>query len=342
MNKQRLYWIFQITGWLIYALLNILGVSFQATHFTPLMALPIIAESVYFFGITPVYRSQSKKMLWLQLPTTKLIPKVLLSIVLMSITVYLVRVGVSFILDLYSNEMLSAINILGNTAANMFILSAWSAVYFVFHYFEKNTQSLKYEVAMNEMKLNQLKSQINPHFIFNALNSIRALVDEEPLKSKRAINHLSNILRSSLVLDKKRLTSLKEELDTTKDYLALESIRFEERLQTEFNIEPDTQNIQVPPMMLQTLVENGIKHGISKLKKGGKVTVNTKVILGRLIIDIKNTGHYEDKRINGTGQGLRNTSQRLELIYGETAKLKIGNESENTVLTTVEIPLKEF
>jgi two-component system LytT family sensor kinase len=328
-------------GWSIYALLNILGISFQSTHFTPIMALPIITESLYFFLITHIYRSMSKRMEWLQLPTTKLIPKVLLSIVFMSITVYLVRVGISFSLDLYSGEMLSTINILGNVTANIIIMIIWSSVYFTFHYIEKNTQSLKYEVAMNEMKLNQLKSQINPHFIFNALNSIRALVDEEPTKSKRAINHLSNILRSSLVLDKKRLTSLKEELDTTKDYLALESIRFEERLQTEFNIEANTKSVQVPPMMLQTLVENGIKHGISKLKEGGKVTVDARVDLGRMILEIRNTGHYLDKRINGTGQGLRNTRQRLELIYGEAAKLKIENESENMVLTTVEIPLNE-
>ena len=341
MNKQRLYWFFQITGWSIWALLNILGISFQSTHFLPIMALPVIAESVYFFAITHLYRSQSKKMAWLQLPTTKLIPKVFLSIVLMSITVYLVRIGISYPLDLYSSEMWSVVNIVGNVTANIIILIFWSSVYFAFHYFEKNTQSLKYEVAMNEMKLNQLKAQINPHFIFNALNSIRALVDEEPSKSKRAINHLSNILRSSLVLDKKRLTSLKDELGTTKDYLALESIRFEERLQTEFNIAPDTQNVQVPPMMLQTLVENGIKHGISKLKKGGKVSVDVNVHMGSVIIDIRNTGHYSDSRINGTGQGLRNTRQRLELIYGETAKLKIGNESDNTVLTTVEIPLNE-
>ena len=341
MNKQRLYWIFQIIGWSIYALLNIVGISFQATQFTMVMALPIIAESIYFFGITHVYRSLSKKMLWLQLPTTKLIPKVLLSIVLMSITVYLVRIGMSFSLDLYSPDMLSAVNILGNTAANIFILSAWSAVYFVFHYFEKNTQALRYEVAMNEMKLNQLKAQINPHFIFNALNSIRALVDEEPLKSKRAINHLSNILRSSLVLDKKRLTSLKEELDITKDYLALESIRFEERLQTEFNIDTNTKNVSVPPMMLQTLVENGIKHGIAKLKKGGKLTVNAKVDLGRMILEIRNAGQYQNNRIIGTGQGLRNTRQRLALIYGETANLVIENENEYTVLTTVKIPLNE-
>lgn len=341
MNKQRLYWIFQITGWSIYALLNILGISFQSTHFTPIMALPIIAESLCFFLITNIYRNLSKKMAWLQLPTTQLIPKVLLSIVLMSITVYLVRVGVSFSLDLYSSEMLSAINILGNVTANIIIMIIWSSIYFAFHYFEKNTQSLKYEVAMNEMKLNQLKSQINPHFIFNALNSIRALVDEEPSKSKTAINHLSNILRSSLVLDKKRLTSLKEELNTTKDYLALESIRFEERLQTKFNIEERTEGIQVPPMMLQTLVENGIKHGISKLKEGGIVSVDARIDLGRMIIEIRNTGQYQDNRIKSTGQGLRNTRQRLELIYGETAELKIENENKNTVLTTVKIPVKD-
>jgi len=342
LNKQRLYWLFQVFGWSIYALLNILGISFQSTHFTPIMALPIVAETIYFFLITHVYRSLSKKMEWLQLPTTQLISKVLASIVVMAISVYFVRVGVSYIINLYSIEIVSLVNILGNVTANIIVLIIWSSIYFAFHYFEKNTLSLKYEVAMNEMKLNQLKAQINPHFIFNALNSIRALVDEEPAKSKRAINHLSNILRSSLILDKNRLTSLKEELDTTKDYLALESIRFEERLQTDFNIEPATENMQVPPMMLQTLVENGIKHGISKLKKGGKVEVKSSVALGRMIIEIRNTGQYNNKKINNNGQGLRNTRQRLELIYGATAKLEIENENQNTVLTTVEIPANEY
>ena len=339
MNKQRLYWIFQIFGWSTYALLNILGISFQSTHFTTVMAVPVIAESLSFFLITHEYRRLSKKRAWLQLPTTQLIVKALLSIMAMSVTVYLIRVGVSYTLNLYSHEMLSPINFLGNVIANSIVLIIWSSIYFAFHYLEKNTQSLKYEVAMNEMKLNQLKSQVNPHFIFNALNSIRALVDEEPSKAKRAINHLSNILRSSLVMDKKKLTSLKDELATTKDYLALESIRFEERLQTEFAIEPRTENVQVPPMMLQTLVENGIKHGISKLKNGGKLSVSAKIDLGRMILEIRNTGHYQENRINGTGQGLRNTRQRLELIYGEAAKLQIGNESNNTVLTIVKIPL---
>jgi len=307
----------------------------------PVMMLPILTESIYFFFITHISRKLNKKMEWLKRPTTELVPKLLLGIITLSITVYLLRIGVSYLLDLYGSDMLSSINFLGNVMANAFVLIIWASIYFTFHYYEQSTQSLKYEVAMNEMKLNQLKAQINPHFIFNALNSIRALVDEEPSKSKTAINHLSNILRSSLVLDKKKLTSLKEELATTKDYLALESIRFEERLQTEFNIDPETENVSVPPMMLQTLVENGIKHGISKLKGGGRVSVRSRVDLGRMILEIRNTGQYQNNTIKGTGQGLRNSRQRLELIYGESAKLEIINENKNTVLTTVKIPLHE-
>jgi two-component system LytT family sensor kinase len=341
MNKQRLYWVFQIVGWTTYTILNILGVKFQSANFTLIMALPIVIESLYFFLVTHVYRNLSKRREWLQLPTVRLIPRVILAILAMAVSVYLIRIFTSFLLNIYTSEMWSLNNLIGNVIANIIILILWSSVYFAFHYFEKNTQSLKYEVAMNEMKLNQLKAQLNPHFIFNALNSIRALVDEEPKKSKRAINHLSNILRTSLVLDKKRLTSLKEEIDTTKDYLALESIRFEERLQIEFKVDPGTERIKVPPMMIQTLVENGIKHGISKLKEGGKVTVKTRLHKASMILEIRNTGQYNKNKINGTGQGLRNTRQRLDLIFGESANLRIYNETDNVVLTSIKIPINE-
>ena len=136
MTKQRLYWIFQIGGWSIYTLLNILGVSFRSTHFTIIMAIPIIIESAYFFLITHLYRHLSKMRDWLQLPTTQLIPRVLLATVIMSISVYLLRILVSFLLSIYSTDMFSTINLLGNVIANIFILTLWSSVYFIFHYFK--------------------------------------------------------------------------------------------------------------------------------------------------------------------------------------------------------------
>ena len=195
---------------------------------------------------------------------------------------------------------------------------------------------------MVQIELNHLKSQLNPHFIFNALNSIRALVDENPVKSKQAINQLSNILRSSLASDKKRLTKFDDELKIVKDYLGLEHIRFEERLKTEFEIHPDSHRFYVPPLMIQTLVENGIKHGISKLTAGGLIRMETQVENDRLKIRIHNSGRLVNGERKGyTGLGLKNTIQRLKLIYGDDASFRILNENDNFVLTEVIIPQKQ-
>ena len=181
---------------------------------------------------------------------------------------------------------------------------------------------------------------INPHFIFNALNSIRALVDEDPQKSKKAITQLSNILRNSLIMDKRSLVRFQDELQTVKDYLALEGIRFEERLHTEFHVSPEAQDFQVPPMMLQTLVENGIKHGISNLVDGGIIHVDALVKDHKLHVLVRNSGQYINgvKKKNGSGVGLTNTKQRLKLLYGHRAQFSIKNENEKTVLTELVIP----
>src|SRR5690606_9097471 len=137
----------------------------------------------------------------------------------------------------------------------------WTMIYLTFHYFERYNKSLKYEAAAREIELSNLRSQLNPHFIFNALNSIRALVDEDPAKSKEAITQLSGILRNSLMVDRQRLVAFSDEVNTVQDYLALESIRYEERLETRLDLDPQSAKYLIPPLMIQTLVENGIKHG---------------------------------------------------------------------------------
>jgi LytS/YehU family sensor histidine kinase len=128
-------------------------------------------------------------------------------------------------------------------------------------------------------------------------------------------------------------------LKIVKDYLGLESIRFEERLKTEFHIHPESQKFLVPPLMIQTLVENGIKHGISKLTPGGVIQLKTVVENSHLKILIRNSGHL----VNGTkrgnsGLGLKNTAQRLKLLYGDEASFRIVNENDNFVLTEIVIP----
>jgi sensor histidine kinase YesM len=341
-NKKRLYWILQISGWMFYALLQAVfsGIAIQQA-FTIRSASFFIAEALLCLLITHAFRHYIKKWKWLSLPIPKLIPPVLVCLVVMSVLIYFLRIPVGFALGIASFQeiTLDAAQVVGLVSIYMLLFFLWLLVYFTYHYIERYNKSLKYEASMIESELNNLKSQLNPHFIFNALNSIRALVDENPNKSKEAINQLSNILRNSLAFDKKELTKFEDELKIVKDYLSLESIRFEERLKTEFDIHPDSNKYFVPPFMIQTLVENGVKHGVSKLTQGGVIQVRTMVEKNHLKIQIRNSGHL----INGakrahSGLGLKNTMQRLRLLYGEEASFKIVNENNIFVLTEITIP----
>ncbi|MCE3280163.1 MAG: histidine kinase [Bacteroidetes bacterium] len=197
---------------------------------------------------------------------------------------------------------------------------------------------MKWEASINEIELNKLKSQLNPHFMFNAMNSIRALVDENPGKSKDAITQLSNILRNTLQMGKNKVIAFEEELKIVNDYLALESIRYEERLKTNVDIHPDSKQFYVPPLMIQTLVENGIKHGVSKLTAGGTLEIKTDIREDKLYIFIRNSGQVDPQKETDSGFGIKNTLQRLQLLYGKSASMKISNEDNKTVLTELVIP----
>jgi two-component system LytT family sensor kinase len=341
-NRQRLYWTLQIGGWTLYAIVQI-GVSLLASvRSSPERIFFLLYESFLPLLVTHLFRSFFQPSKWLTISIPLLVTRVLITVFTMGVVLYFLRMPVSLMLGLFDkNVAFNLGNIWGLSSVYAVMFFLWCVLYFTFHYFDEYNKSLKYEASMVQIELNNLKSQLNPHFIFNALNSIRALVDENPLKSKQAINQLSNILRNSLASDKKGLTKFDDELKIVKDYLGLESIRFEERLKTEFDIHPDSHDFYVPPLMIQTIVENGIKHGISKLTRGGIIQVKTIVENDRLKIHIRNSGHL----MNGStaaheGLGLKNTVQRLKLIYGDEASFRIVNENDNFVLTEIVIPQK--
>lgn len=339
-DKHRLYWTLQAGGWLLYSLLQIGSSILISGSITVKRTLFFLAEALLCLLITHLFRNFLNKRKWLYLNMARLIPRILSGVFLLGLAYYFLRMPLSFFLGIFDpNIAFNLEQILGLTLVYALIFFLWSISYFTYHYFERYSKSLKYEASMIEIELNNLRSQLNPHFIFNALNSIRALVDENPKKAKQAINQMASILRSSLTPDKQGLTKFEAELKVVKDYLGLESIRFEERLHTEFIIHPESNNFLVPPLMLQTLVENGVKHGISKLKAGGVIQVITFVDNSSLKIHIRNSGHL----LNGVkkhkpGLGIKNTVQRLKLIYGNSASFKIQNESNNFVLTEIIIP----
>lgn len=202
----------------------------------------------------------------------------------------------------------------------------WNLIYFTYHYVTKSRKqqmdTLQLETLVKELELKTIKAHINPHFIFNALNSIRALIDENPDRARRAVTELSNILRSSMTAEKGETVLFRDELRIVKDYLALENMRFEDRLQVEYEVTDETLDQQVPPMMLQTLVENAIKHGISKEVQGGMVKIMSGLEGGYYVMAVQNTGHLsvEAKK---EGFGLSGTQDRLSLLYGTKAHFEI-------------------
>jgi len=225
---------------------------------------------------------------------------------------------------------------------NLLLIAIWLLIYIVYHYVEKNTNDrldrLRLESSVKELELKTIKSHINPHFIFNSLNSIRALVDENPERARTAITELSNILRSSMHAGKSETVPFEKELNIVKDYLALEHMRFEERLKIEFNIDKQTLVQPVPPMMLQTLVENGIKHGISKRINGGLVKITSQFNEDNLELIVQNSGQLNGI-INTEGFGIQSTEDRLNLLYHGKASFEIKNLNTEMVQSKVSIPI---
>src|ERR1041384_4279008 len=255
-NKTRLYWTLQISGWATYAAFQIVTyVLASVSTISISRPLSFVFEAILCLLVTHYYRNYINKWKWLSMSLARLIPHMLAAVLLMGIITYLLRIPFSIALGTFSPETaFSPEKMVTGIFYYTIFFFLWSVLHFTYNYFERYNRSLQLEASIKEIELNNLKSQLNPHFIFNALNSIRALVDENPNKSKQAINQLANILRNSLAMDKKGLTKFDDEMRLVRDYLGLESIRFEERLRTEFDIHPQSQQFLVPPLMIQTLV----------------------------------------------------------------------------------------
>jgi len=196
---------------------------------------------------------------------------------------------------------------------------------------------LKLESNLKESQLNTLKGQINPHFMFNSLNNIRGLMLEDVDRARNMLTSLSETLRYSLTKSNVNSIALEDELEMVENYIEISKIQFENRLQFKKNIDRDSLNTQIPPMIIQMLVENAIKHGISNLKEGGIINLVTNIKDNELFIQVANSGKLISSP-NSTQLGLKNIKQRLELLYGEAATFSL-KEIENKVIATIEIPI---
>jgi LytS/YehU family sensor histidine kinase len=294
--------------------------------------------------VTHLFREVIRRSGWLQLPVEKALPKFLIGILFTCMGASLIRIGAVDVLGMIRTKKAPDFfaELMATTSEYGFTIIPWTLIYYFYHYIENSRKqqldTLKLEALVKELELKTIKAHINPHFIFNALNSIRALIDENPGRARKAVTELSNILRSSMQAEKLETVTFEKELNIVKDYLALEYIRFEERLQVEYEIDEDTLDQPIPPMMLQTLVENAIKHGISRQVDGGKVKIVSDFQGNYHELVIVNTGALNGSR-DVDGFGLASTKNRLQILFGQKANFDIREVEGNSVQARVLIPV---
>lgn len=221
-------------------------------------------------------------------------------------------------------------------------LCVWALIYIVSEVFRHRRreaiEKLELEIALRDAQLQNLKWQMNPHFLFNALNSVRALISEDGERAKEMVTRMSVLLRHSLAAGDHKTVPLSQELECALTYLELEKVRFEERLNFHIDCAPECETFPVLPMCLQTLVENGLKHGIGLLPEGGKLSITINMQNSGLLVQIENSGTLKQPLKYGTG--LRNTADRIALVFSENSKISLSQKNEDTVLTELFLELK--
>ena len=336
-----IYWCTQVVGWAGYIILfQLVGVDEDAPRMPVNVALVQWALGI---AVSHGMRAIILRRHWLDRAIGHTFPRLILGAALLGALAFFSESILDLVLIPGSRSYQWApLDHLGRIINWTLLLSIWSFAYFAYNYFirhrREEIRNLRLETANRENQLGTLRAQLNPHFMFNALNSIRALIDEDPAQAKRSITQLSAILRNAMSTVKRRTVPLGEELDIVRAYLALEAIRYEERLRVQFDVDQGLDREPVPPMLLQTLVENAVRHGVAQLPHGGDLVIGVHRGLEHMVLSVSNSGHYEPGKVNGTGIGLRNTRKRLDLIYGPGARLHIENRS-GMVVTEVEIPL---
>jgi two-component system LytT family sensor kinase len=339
------YWWYQLCGWFVFALVSLFFAYTYGYPISEKLIFKLILLVALGIAATHSLRLIILRRNWLSLPMEKVVPRLFVCLVITSFIFTFLLLSLTEILSLSENDKkVPFLNrLLFRSIDNTSFLMLWVLIYYAYHYFQKirrqEVDTLRLQSLVKELELKTIKSHINPHFIFNSLNSIRALVDENPIRARNAITELSNILRSSMQAEMLETVSLEKELNIVKDYLALEQMRFEERLKVDFEIDEDTLDQPIPPMMLQTLVENAIKHGISKQINGGTVKIISDFTEHHHEIIIRNSGYLNGSK-SSHGFGLQSTRDRLSLLFGEKAKFEIKDIGGNMVEAKVILPIE--
>jgi hypothetical protein len=342
------YWRLQIAGWALFGASNA-GVALWIAHLPVLAALgQAVGLGAFGLGLSCLLYVWIRRHRLVNRPLRDRIIHVLLFSVLISVPAGVLTSVVNLApwqtADLQIDAGLRwAIVPLIHTLNWALLLLVWGAVYFSLRSFRERALGQLREAqlarALHLAELRLLKAQLNPHFLFNALNTVRALIAEDPSQAQQAVTQLARTLRYTLSSGQDELVSLDRELAIVDDYLAIEALRLGERLTFVRDIGPATRERQIPVMLLQSLVENAIKHGIAQLPGGGVLKISSGVQADALILTVENARPRSSATaIDSDSIGLRNSKERLRMLFGPQASLNLDVTQADSAVARVCIP----
>jgi len=340
LRNLSLFWTLQIVGWSGYVLDRYLSAEGK---FFPVYFIYLVIACALTFALRPIYRG-----VWRKKP----------SVLIIGLTIILCSIIAAYLWLIFGEIVFAALGIrafpmpreksliayLTETFVvslqhhKPFLFLSWSALYFGIKYWQskrdEEENKLKAESLAQEAELKMLRYQLNPHFLFNSLNSASALIAENPPRAERMINELSEFLRYSLANSKTETVTLKDEIEALKNYLNIEQVRFEEKLQVSFDIAPEAENFPLPNFLLHPLVENAVKYGMQTSKLPLKIEIKAEKENNKLFIEVSNSGKWYSSNgtnspSNGTQIGIENVRKRLEQFFPNRYRFQTFERGEH-------------
>jgi len=344
-DKNRAFWNLQFAGWAGAFILR--GISGLANGQPFSFLIPVLLSTITGYSLT-LLMAVIFRMLLRQRPVITWT---------VSILVVIVAAGIGAFLDAWvftmqnrGSGIASLQLLLGAYYLTVTLLFAWSALYYAINFYltvEEQADQLQHlENQASSAQLAMLRYQLNPHFLFNTLNSISTLVLlKQTDRANAMLSRLSSFLRYTLINEPTALVPLHQEVETLKLYLDIEKMRFEERLRCKFEIDPSVEDVRLPSLLLQPLVENAIKYAVTPKEEGAEISISAQPAGENVRIIVSDTGpglNQAPSRPNlSTGVGLVNIRDRLSQAFGERHRFETRSTPGGGFVVTIELPLEQ-
>ena len=342
-NKDRAFWMLQSIGWGGYFLLRTLSGVANAMGWSFVLHTALLTATGY--SITLLMAAAYRRLIRMR-PIYTWVGSIAI--------VFIAAAGFSAI-ETWSHATFvnpgmrpEGIRFLGAILLTVTLLIAWSALYYSINFYlmleEQSDRLLRLESQASNAQLAMLRYQLNPHFLFNTLNSISTLVLlKQTDRANAMLSRLSSFLRYTLVNESTGLVTVAQEIETLKLYLEIEKMRFEDRLRPHFHIDPSCNRALLPSLLLQPLIENGIKYAVTPQEEGADISLEVKRNVDRVLITVSDTGpgadaHYKKRADESTGVGLANIRDRLAQAYGDKHRFETQSEITGGFRVFIDIP----